>query len=164
MTPAILDWVSRRVKSGLLPKSGNILEVGSRDVNGGCRQFFDQDQYIGIDCEAGPGVDRVMDAHELYKYAWPPTFDLIICTEVLEHTKKPWLILEGMRGLLRPGGLLLISVPANGFPEHRYPIDVFRFMPDAIPLFFFDEMEVVDHATLPDPVGNSTLIGIGRKI
>jgi SAM-dependent methyltransferase len=147
----------------MLPKTGNILEVGSRNVNGSVRSLFDQSGYIGIDLEEGPGVDRVMDAHTLVKYAWPPSFDLIIATEVLEHSNKPWLIVDGMHRLLKPSGKLLISVPANGFPEHRHPIDVFRFMPDALDLFFFEGMRILDRAVLPDPGGFQTLIGIGQK-
>lgn len=163
VTNAILAWVEERVKSGMLPQGGDILEIGSRDVNGGVRQFFDQRNYMGIDTEEGPGVDRVMDAYEIAKRAWPPQFDLIICTEVLEHTAKPWLIVEGMHKLLNDRGKLLISVPANGFPEHRYPLDVFRFMPDALDLFFFEGMKILDRAVLPDPAGYQTLIGIGQK-
>lgn len=163
MTPQILSWVQSRVQSGVLPAGGDILEIGSRDVNGGVRQFFDQHNYTGIDSEDGPGVDRVMNAYDLMNRTWPPQFDLIIATEVLEHLSRPWIVVGAMHKLLKSNGKLLISVPANGFPEHRYPIDVFRYMPDAFPLFFFEGMKILDFATLPDPGGFQTLIGIGQK-
>lgn len=39
------------------------------------------------------------------------SFDRIICTEVLEHTKDPDAILATIARLLRPGGVAVITVP-----------------------------------------------------
>ena len=38
-------------------------------------------------------------------------FDLIVLWNVIEHLRRPWLDLERLRGLLEPGGWLLISTP-----------------------------------------------------
>ncbi|MGH7934334.1 MAG: class I SAM-dependent methyltransferase [Candidatus Binataceae bacterium] len=39
------------------------------------------------------------------------TFDLVLCTEVLEHVEDDGRALDEMRRVLRPGGWLLITVP-----------------------------------------------------
>jgi SAM-dependent methyltransferase len=41
-------------------------------------------------------------------------FDYVICADVLEHLLHPDLILRQARGLLRPGGQLLASLPNSG--------------------------------------------------
>lgn len=55
--------------------------------------------------------------------------DCVICTEVLEHLNKPEAALLNMRRLLRPGGLLLLTVPVN-FRIHGK--DYQRVLPDGL--------------------------------
>jgi len=38
-------------------------------------------------------------------------YDVILCTEVLEHLEKPWLGLQNLREALRAGGCLVLTVP-----------------------------------------------------
>ena len=46
-------------------------------------------------------------------------FDIIICTEVLEHLLDPKKLVTQFSGLLRPGGLVLISLPNENGLFHR---------------------------------------------
>jgi len=161
MTPAIQEWVRSKIECGMIPKGGKILEIGSRDVNGSVRQFFDG-QYIGIDAEAGPGVDMVSSAHELHIYAG--TFDTVLCLEMLEHDPKPWLTRAEMYRVLKPGGTMVISVPTNGFPEHKYPLDCFRYLPDAFTHFFFENMKILALDKVSSVLNQFTLIGAAVKI
>lgn len=39
------------------------------------------------------------------------SFDRVICTEVLEHTKDPVAVLKEIHRLVRPGGVAVITVP-----------------------------------------------------
>jgi SAM-dependent methyltransferase len=164
MTPEIQKYVQAEVTRIRCTISAglNVLEIGSRDVNGGLRQFFQEpgDHYLGIDQEAGPGVDRVMSGHDVEQHG---PFDLVLCCEVLEHDEQPWRTVHAARQVVRPGGFLLISVPFNGFPEHRYPIDMLRFLPDVMPNWFFKGWETWNVSQLLDPAGNQTLIGLARK-
>ena len=44
------------------------------------------------------------------------SFDLILCTEVVEHIANSSLALAGMRRLLKPGGVLILSTPQRYSP------------------------------------------------
>lgn len=166
MTPEIHAWVKLKVEDGVLPRLGNVLEVGSRNVNGTVRELFEGCQsYMGVDREAGEGVDVLADACELDILRETTPKDLVICLETLEHIPHYWLALAHLRAQVkRPGGLLLISAPTTGFPEHRYPLDCQRFMADAFRYVFFEGMEVLALDTVRCPVGYPSLIGIGRAI
>ena len=41
-------------------------------------------------------------------------FDLVLCTDVLEHVRDVQLLLSEARRVLRPGGRLAVSTPAHG--------------------------------------------------
>ncbi len=41
----------------------------------------------------------------------PAQFDLVLCLDVLEHMLDPWAFVSRVEALLKPGGLLICSVP-----------------------------------------------------
>lgn len=107
-----------------------IVEIGSCDVNGSLRSLAPAgSEYIGLDCQAGPGVDLVLDD----PYAFPITTasqDFVLSSSCFEHADMFWLLfLEAMR-ILKPEGILYLNAPSNG-DFHRYPTDSWRFYPDA---------------------------------
>ena len=54
------------------------------------------------------------------------TFDMIFCSQTLEHVKEPVRALCEMRRILKPGGQLWLSAPFF-FEEHEKPYDFFRY-------------------------------------
>ena len=46
----------------------------------------------------------------------PHSFDCILCTEVVEHIEDSDAALQGMRRLLKPGGVLVLSTPQRFSP------------------------------------------------
>lgn len=54
-------------------------------------------------------------------------FDLILCTQVLEHVPHWWKTLPNLANIIQENGVLLISVPA-AFAFHPVPGDFWRFM------------------------------------
>jgi len=49
-------------------------------------------------------------------------FDLIICVEVIEHVKKPILMLKNLQKHLKPGGLLFLTTPSKDAPLFKIGI------------------------------------------
>lgn len=101
------------------PITGAVVEIGSRNVNGGVRDLLpDAESYLGIDIVSGPGVDLVCDAAD-----WVPdrTYDLVICNETFEHTPR-WreILVVAARAMSRDGLLLLTcaTVPRKPHSAH----------------------------------------------
>lgn len=133
-------------------KGGRVLEVGSFDVNGSPRNVvlpLCPREYIGVDSQAGKGVDRVVDARALVTAFGPESFDLVVCTEVLEHVQDWKTVVRQLKGSVRRGGLLVITTRSPGFPYHPYPVDLWRYTIDNFRLIFAD-METI--TLVPDPL------------
>ena len=54
------------------------------------------------------------------------SFDLVLCTQVIEHCMNPWRALAEASRILRPGGSLIVSAPHVWF-YHPHPTDHWRF-------------------------------------
>ena len=93
-----------------------VLEIGSLDINGTIREFFDQCQYIGIDVGPGPGVDVVCEGQN---YNAPEnSFDVVCSAECFEHNPY-WLeTFQNMIRLCKDDGLVLFTCATEGRPEH----------------------------------------------
>ena len=112
-----------------VPKAeGPVLEVGSRDYGStsSFRDFYAGSEYVGLDMAAGKGVDVVADLTRSIEPLEESYFGLGICCSVLEHVDKPWVFAANLTRLIRPGGLLYMSVPWV-WRYHAYPDDYFRF-------------------------------------
>lgn len=81
-------------------------------------------QLIGFDIKDGPEVD-VVGANWNLPFK-DNEFDALICTQVLEHTMKVPKTISQIRRVVKPDGLVFISVPLT-YPEHGAPHDYFRF-------------------------------------
>lgn len=109
---------------------GVVLDIGGSDVNGSYRRVFAPSfRYLAADLEAGPGVDLVLaDA-----YALPledASADIVISGQAFEHIGQFWRTFAEMARVLKPDGFMFLIAPSAG-PEHRYPVDCYRFYPDA---------------------------------
>lgn len=110
--------------------SAMVLDIGSLDVNGSLRELVPQGvRYTGLDFEAGPGVDRVLeDAYQL-PFA-DSSVDAVVSSSCFEHIEMFWLMFNEIMRVLKPHGLFYLNAPSNG-EFHRYPVDCWRFYPDA---------------------------------
>jgi SAM-dependent methyltransferase len=107
-----------------------ILELGSYNVNGTLKDFQPKNsRWIGADIEAGPGVDLILADTSKLPFD-DCTFDYVVASSVFEHDPTFWSTFREMVRVLKSGGCIYINAPSNG-RVHRYPIDVYRFYPDA---------------------------------
>jgi predicted SAM-dependent methyltransferase len=113
-------------------KNFSVVEIGSQNVNGALRDHKPQNcqDYIGLDFVNGNGVDVVLQ--DAYKFPFPAnTFDVLVTSSCFEHSEMFWLsFLEGMR-VLKPHGIMYCNAPSSWMMYHRYPVDCWRFYPDA---------------------------------
>ena len=111
-----------------------ILDVGSQMVADQLltyRTLFDAPTwtYTGLDVEAGINVDIVPADHYRWDEVEPESFDLIVSGQTFEHIPYFWATAFEIARALRPGGLAVITAPGRG-PQHRYPVDCWRFHDD----------------------------------
>jgi len=94
-----------------------VLDVGSGDINGNNREFFDKTcNYQGNDVFPGRNVDLVYKTKDLPFFK--PTFHTIISTECFEHDPEYVESLKKIVSILQPGGLFVFSCASTGRPEH----------------------------------------------
>ncbi len=119
------------VIDGYLPaRRSRILEIGAQNVNGTLRDHAPRNaEYIGLDFEAGDGVDRVVTGRDDWNVD-DRSFDLVMASSVFEHDQAFWRTFEAMCRKTADGGHVYVSAPSNG-KIHRYPKDYWRFYPDA---------------------------------
>lgn len=109
---------------------GQVLEVGSCNVNGTVRPIIEAHHpagYLGVDQEPGPNVDEVVDAARLVARFGAEAFDLVICTEMLEHVDDWRAVVAEIVAVTRRSGLLAVTTRSEGFPYHAFPVDRWRF-------------------------------------
>ncbi|MGI8415398.1 MAG: class I SAM-dependent methyltransferase [Nakamurella sp.] len=118
-----------------------VLEVGSYNYNGSFRpigEAMHPKEYIGVDIQAGPGVDRICGVEYLVDRFGPDSFDLVVCTEMLEHVADWRTAIWNLKSVVRPGGVLIITTRSRGFHFHGYPGDYWRYEPADMRLIFAD--------------------------
>ena len=62
-------------------------------------------------------------------------YDLVFCTDVIEHCMEPWKIPETLWKLVRSGGYCLVTVPFN-LRLHGPQPDCYRFSPEGLRAMF----------------------------
>ncbi len=113
--------------------TGPIYEFGALQVPGqegfaDLRPLFPGFEYVGADMREGPGVDKVLNLHEIELPA--ESVGTVICVDTLEHVEYPHRSLEEIHRILKPNGIAIIS-SVMCWPIHNYPSDYWRFTPEA---------------------------------
>ncbi len=102
--------------------------------------FFAQhaSEYVGVDVVPGPQVDLIGGVEQLP--VADASFDLVICTQVLEHVDDPGLAVRELRRVTAPGGRVLAST--HGVQVyHPSPNDLWRWTHAGLGRLFADNGE-----------------------
>jgi len=123
--------LTQRYLSDKTNQALKIFDIGSYDVNGSYKDLFHKHrwQYTGIDMREGPNVDVIMNN----PYKLPiktQQADVLVSGQAFEHIDYFWLTWLDMVRATKPGGYIFLIAPSRG-PEHRFPVDCWRFYPDA---------------------------------
>lgn len=114
--------------------SGRLLDLGCG--NAPYRPWFEPRTTGYVTADYPPlacGVQVGCDSAKLPFQAG--AFDTVLCTQVLEHTPRPWLVSAEIARVLRAGGVLILSCPQY-WPLHELPHDYYRFTPKGLEVLF----------------------------
>jgi len=125
-TRAYLRDFARQAASSVGPNA-LVLDAGAGDSP--YRAFFSHATY-----EAADHCKRPERPYNYVSYVCDLTsipvqsnrYDLVLCTQVLEHVPRPQETLKELGRVLKPGGKLWISAPFF-YEEHEVPHDFFRY-------------------------------------
>jgi SAM-dependent methyltransferase len=119
--------------SGEVGRPLKILDLGSTEMGACYRPIFEKSgwNYIGADLQAGPNVSLVLKDPYAWREVPTGSVDVLISGQVLEHVEYFWITMLEISRVLKPGGLACLVVPSSG-PEHRYPVDCWRFYRDGM--------------------------------
>jgi 2-polyprenyl-3-methyl-5-hydroxy-6-metoxy-1,4-benzoquinol methylase len=121
------DWIAARLTRLAADRRGAVLEVGpgSGVYVPLLARLFDRvtvsdvhDAYLdAARALAADHANVTVVQDDVRRPALPSaSFDVVLCTEVIEHIHESRAALAGMRRLLRPGGVLLLSTPQRWSP------------------------------------------------
>jgi SAM-dependent methyltransferase len=125
LTPALYTLYRAFEREGAPHVRGAVLDAGAG--SGAWTPVLARvgaERIVAVDRGAAPGLDAIADLKHLpYGDA---SFETVFCSQVLEHDAAPAALLTELRRVLKPGGVLLISVPHLS-RIHDAPHDYFRF-------------------------------------
>lgn len=114
-------WVAEAARRGE-GKHFRVLDAGSGI--GPFRDLFDDVSYESADFKPFPQLTYECDLTSIP--VEDGRFDLVLCTQTLEHVPDPLTVLREFRRVVKPGGEVWISAPLF-FEEHGVPYDFYRF-------------------------------------
>jgi SAM-dependent methyltransferase len=117
---------TERVASAYAATAGRLLDIAPQ-VHEGARPYFPASVTVEtLDIDPHSGCTYIADICACADVLADGTFDYVVCTEVLEHTLRPWDAAGEIWRILKVGGLLFLSVPFN-FRIHGPLPDCWRF-------------------------------------
>jgi ubiquinone/menaquinone biosynthesis C-methylase UbiE len=122
-----------------------VMDIGGANVNGSYADIFSSNEfeYKAVDIHPGDAVDIVLDDPYTLPFA-DAEIDILISGQAFEHVECFWDLFKEMSRVIKRDGLIILIAPSGG-PIHRYPVDCYRFYPDAYSaLASYVEINLVD--------------------
>jgi ubiquinone/menaquinone biosynthesis C-methylase UbiE len=119
-------WMIKQANN--IPNGSKVLDVGA----GGCPhrklfshcEYFSQDfvQLSGVQIQNQLGYGKIDFVSDILNIPVPDkSYDVILCTEVIEHIPDPISAIKEISRILKPGGTLLITAPLqSGLHQEPY--------------------------------------------
>lgn len=151
-----MEWFVHQFASKIKKKNIKVLDVGSYGVNGTYKELFSDSnyEYDGLDMEEGPNVDIVIERPYDWSTIKTDSYDIVISGQAFEHIEFFLITMSEMTRILKKDGLMCIIAP-NGFREHRFPVDCYRFFSDGmIALARYVSLEILHAHTNCAPINS----------
>ncbi len=117
------NWKSR--------KNISVIDIGGMNINGSYADIFSGPEftYKAADIVPSEYVDIVLK--DPYHLPFEDgRHEIIISGQAFEHVEFFWELFREMVRVLNQGGMIILIAPSSG-PIHKYPVDCYRFYPDA---------------------------------
>jgi len=90
--------------------------------------FASVTRYVGIDLPTSGVMSGEPDAWAdgMVLPFRSGAFDIVLCTQVLEHAQRPWWLVEESYRVLKAGGFFILTAPQT-WGLHEEPRDYYRF-------------------------------------
>ena len=140
--PTILpEWVRKRVEVNVYHLFDKMEQAGAAygpdtlvlDAGSGQGRFkaeFEHTRYVGVDLAVGDATWDYTALDTISNLVRLPfdddLFDVVLCTQVLEHVPEPQRVLNELSRVLKPGGKLYLSAPQS-WHQHQKPHDYYRY-------------------------------------
>jgi SAM-dependent methyltransferase len=130
---ALMRWLESQVAELRDRAPLRVLDVGC-----GVKPYYPlfapiASEYVGVDVVETPWADLVGPAEALP--VDDASFDLVLCTQVLEHAEDPAQVVRELRRVLAPGGRVLASTHGVQW-YHPSPNDYWRWTHTGLALLF----------------------------
>jgi predicted SAM-dependent methyltransferase len=124
---------------------GKTLDVGCGSALYG--DLFPHRITLDIEQRKNVAVDVIGDAHNLSLFP-QESFDVVLCTEVLEHLHTPAQAIAEFHRVLKPGGTLLLTTRFV-FPLHDTPNDYYRYTKYGLEYLLrdFEDVEITEETS-----------------
>lgn len=131
------------------PGGGRLLDIAPQ-VHEGARPFFPMTIEVDtLDIDPDSGCTYIGDICSRNNELPDERYDFVVCTEVLEHTLRPWDAVVELRRLLKIGGFLFLTVPFN-FRIHGPLPDCWRFTEHGLRALLAD-FNIIELAQIETP-------------
>ena len=116
----------REIAAASVFVNGRLLDIGCGDKPYELCFRGRYTEYIGIDLETVQRSRADVFGDSLHLPFKPASFETVFSTQVLEHVRDPFRMLQEIGSVLKTNGLLILSAP-QAWPLHEQPYDFFRF-------------------------------------
>lgn len=137
IVPLLRDWIETQLHAFSRP-DGRMLDVGCgeqpfRELVNTLNMTYES---LDIEQNASRTVQIIASLNHPIRVSYPgiPRYDLVLCSEVLEHVADWGAAFANLAELMQPDGTLLVTCP-HVYPPHEEPADFWRPTPNALRRF-----------------------------
>ena len=121
-----LRELRHRVKPGLILDVGCGMKPYESLLNTSGSKYYGTDYPITMEGSYGDSTRADFFSDSMVLPFREGTFDTVISTQMLEHVRKPEVVVYEMSRVLKPDGILILSAPMT-WPLHEEPYDFYRY-------------------------------------
>ncbi|MBD3272532.1 MAG: methyltransferase domain-containing protein [Elusimicrobia bacterium] len=129
-----------------IPNQSRILDIGPEPDSLSTSLFSKKGEYVTLDITPESQPSLCADICHM-PHVPSESFDVILCIEVLEHTRNPFHAIAELHRILKKNGLLLLTTPFN-LRIHGPPPDCWRFTEEGLTTLLGQAFRIIELTSL----------------